>query len=239
VTSTTLVNPPQHLDTDRLHLRLPRRDDAPAMFAAYAQDAEVTRCLTWRPHKSIEETYAILDLISKLWRDGEAFSYAITLKGNDSIIGMITLHPDGFKVSLGYVLARPHWSKGYMTEAVRAVADWRLRHLRCGQSRLGEGDGKGGDEIRRIVAEVYDPSQYQRGAEGLFDVCGGEIISPCCVLRVACCVLRVPCSVIASALCEAIPSTARRLLRRVSIRPKNTGYSTLLAMTDNKKEFKC
>jgi len=97
------------------------------MFAAYAQDAEVTRCLTWRPHKSIEETYAILDLISKLWRDGEAFSYAITLKGNDSIIGMITLHPDGFKVSLGYVLARPHWSKGYMTEAVRAVTDWLLR----------------------------------------------------------------------------------------------------------------
>ena len=127
MTSTTLVNPPQHLDTDRLHLRLPRRDDAPAMFAAYAQDAEVTRCLTWRPHKSIEETYAILDLISKLWRDGEAFSYAITLKGNDSIIGMITLHPDGFKVSLGYVLARPHWSKGYMTEAVRAVTDWLLR----------------------------------------------------------------------------------------------------------------
>ena len=122
-----IMYPPQQFETDRLILRLPRRDDAPAMFANYAQDAEVTRYLTWRPHKSIEETYSILDLIQKLWRDGEAFSYAITLKGNESIIGMIAIHADGFKVSLGYVLACPQWGKGYMSEAARAVTDWLLR----------------------------------------------------------------------------------------------------------------
>jgi RimJ/RimL family protein N-acetyltransferase len=96
------------------------------MFAAYAQDPEVTRYLTWRPHKNIEETYAILDLILKLWRDGEAFSYAMTLKNADSIIGMIAMHPDDFKIGLGYVLARPHWGKGYMTEAVRTMSNWLL-----------------------------------------------------------------------------------------------------------------
>jgi RimJ/RimL family protein N-acetyltransferase len=121
------MNPPDHFDTARLLLRIPRRDDAPAIFAAYAQDEEVTRYLTWRPHKSVEETYAIRDLMAKLWQEGGAFSYAITLKGDDTIIGMIAIHPDGFKVSLGYVLARPHWGKGYMTEAVRAVTDWLLR----------------------------------------------------------------------------------------------------------------
>jgi hypothetical protein len=52
-----------------------------------------------------------------------------------------------------------------------------LRHLRCGQSRLGQGDGKGRDEIRGSVAEVYDSSQYQRRAEGLLDVCEGEMNS--------------------------------------------------------------
>jgi [ribosomal protein S5]-alanine N-acetyltransferase len=119
--------PPQQFETDRLILRLPRRDDAPAMFANYAQDVEVTRYLTWRSHKSIEETYAILDLIQKLWRDGEAFSYAITVKGDDSLIGMIAIHPDEFKPSIGYVLARPFWGKGCMTEAARAVVDWLLR----------------------------------------------------------------------------------------------------------------
>ena len=97
------------------------------MFAAYAQDPEVTRYLTWRPHKNIEETYAILDLILKLWKEGDAYSYGITLKDSDSVIGMIAMHPDDFKIGLGYVLARPYWGKGYMTEAVRAVAEWLLR----------------------------------------------------------------------------------------------------------------
>jgi len=121
------MNPPEHFDTDRLHLRIPRRDDAPAIFAAYAQDEEVTRYLTWRPHKSLEETYTIRDVMEKLRQDGKAFSYAITLKGDDTLIGMIAIHPDGFKVSIGYVLARPHWGKGYMTEAARAVTEWLLR----------------------------------------------------------------------------------------------------------------
>jgi ribosomal-protein-alanine N-acetyltransferase len=120
------VNPPQRFETDRLHLRIPRRDDAPAIFAAYAHDPEVTRYLTWRPHKDVSETYAIVDLILKLWKEGDAYSYAITLKDSDSVIGMIAMHPDSFKVGLGYVLSRSHWGKGYMTEVVRAVADWAI-----------------------------------------------------------------------------------------------------------------
>jgi [ribosomal protein S5]-alanine N-acetyltransferase len=119
--------PPQTFITDRLHLRLPHRDDAPAIFAGWTQDPEVTRYLTWRPHKSVDESYAILDLILKLWRDGEAFTYILTLKDSDDPIGMLAIHPDGFKPSLGYVLARPYWGKGYMPEAARAVADWLIR----------------------------------------------------------------------------------------------------------------
>jgi [ribosomal protein S5]-alanine N-acetyltransferase len=119
--------PPKEFTTDSLHLRIPHRDDAPAIFANYAQDVEVTRYLTWRPHKSVEESLAILDLIAKLWLDGEAFTYIITLKGEDRPIGMIAIHPDEFKPSIGYVLARPFWGKGYMTEAARAVVDWLLR----------------------------------------------------------------------------------------------------------------
>jgi len=119
--------PPQEFTTDRLHLRLPRRDDAPPIFAAWTQDPEVTCYLTWRPHKNVHESNAIIDLTLKLWRDGEAFTNVLTLKGDDRPIGMIAIHPDGFKPSLGYVLARPYWGKGYMTEAVRAVTEWLLR----------------------------------------------------------------------------------------------------------------
>jgi [ribosomal protein S5]-alanine N-acetyltransferase len=121
------MNPPERIETERLTLRKPRRDDAPAIFSAYAQDLEVTRYMTWRPHKSVGETYRIVELMLKLWDDGGAYSYVITLKYSDSAIGMIAMHPEGFKVSIGYVLARQYWSKGYTTEAALAVTNWLLK----------------------------------------------------------------------------------------------------------------
>ena len=120
------MKPPEQIETERLILRRPRMDDSPVIFAAYAQDSEVTRYMTWRPHKNVEETYRIVELMLKLWEGGNAYSYAITLKDSDSVIGMIAMHPDGFKVGLGYVLARSYWGKGYVSEAARAVTNLLL-----------------------------------------------------------------------------------------------------------------
>lgn len=118
---------PEKIETERLLLRKPCMDDAPAIFSAYAQDLIVTRYMTWRPHKSVEETYRIVELMLKLWDEGEAYSYVITLKNVDSAIGMIAMHPEGFKVGIGYVLARPCWNNGYTTEAALAVTNWLLK----------------------------------------------------------------------------------------------------------------
>lgn len=120
------MKPPERFDTERLILRKPRMDDAPAIFTSYAQDTEVTRYMTWRPHKNVEETYSIVELMLKLWDEGKAYSYVVTLKNLDEAIGMIAMHPEGFKVSIGYVLARSHWGKGYMTEAAQAIINWLL-----------------------------------------------------------------------------------------------------------------
>jgi ribosomal-protein-alanine N-acetyltransferase len=121
-----IMKPPERFETERLILRIPHRDDAPSIFAAYAQDPEATRYLTWRPHKNLDETYAIIERILSLWEEGAAYSYAITLKDTESVVGMIALHPDDFMVGLGYVLARSFWGKGYMTEAVRKMTNWLL-----------------------------------------------------------------------------------------------------------------
>ena len=121
------MKPPERFESKRLSLRIPRRDDTSAIFTAYAQDSEVTRYLTWRPHKNLKETYSIIEQILELWEEGTAYSYAITFQGTEAVIGMIALHPDGFKVALGYVLAKAYWGKGYMTEAVCFVTNWLLR----------------------------------------------------------------------------------------------------------------
>ena len=121
------MKPPEHIETERLILRKPRPEDANAMFTGWAQDAEVTRYLTWRPHKSIEESHEIIKRCLQLWDGEEDHPYMLTLKERDHPIGMLALHPDGFKIALGYVLAKPHWGRGYMTEASLAAIDLAFR----------------------------------------------------------------------------------------------------------------
>ncbi len=67
------MTPPETLETPRLRLRLPVPEDAAAIFTQYAQDREVTRYLTWRPHASIEATREFLRRCAEVRRQGTAF----------------------------------------------------------------------------------------------------------------------------------------------------------------------
>ena len=120
------MNPPERLETDRLLLRKPRMEDAPAIFEGYAQDPEVTRYLVWKPHKNVQETEQFLSACKELWQTRKDFAYAITLKENGKLIGMFGLHPMNLKIEVGYGMARPYWGKGFMTEVLRAVIEWAL-----------------------------------------------------------------------------------------------------------------
>jgi len=121
------MKPPERFETEGLILRKPRPEDASAMFTGWAQDADVTRYLTWRPHKSIEQSHEIIKLCLKLWEGEGDHPYMLILKEKDHPIGMLALHSDGFKVALGYVLAKTYWDKGYMTEATREMTKWLLK----------------------------------------------------------------------------------------------------------------
>jgi RimJ/RimL family protein N-acetyltransferase len=118
------VNPPETIKTKRLILRKPRMEDATAIFEGYAQDPEVTRYLTWKPHQNIRDTEQFLLACRRLWREEKDFAYAITIKEDDRAIGMFALHQLKLKIEVGYALARPYWGKGCMTEALCAVIDW-------------------------------------------------------------------------------------------------------------------
>lgn len=115
---------PERIETQRLILRVPRMDDAPAIFEGWAHDREVTRYLTWRPHKKIEQTQEFVRNCLLAWENQTRFPYIITLTENGEAIGMIDPRIEGPKVGIGYGIARAHWGKGYIPEAARAVIDW-------------------------------------------------------------------------------------------------------------------
>ncbi len=117
---------PERIQTERLVLREPTLEDAPAIFERYAQDPEVVRYLSWRAHRSIEDTYAFLRHCHALRQSGEGFPWVLTLINEDSLIGMLGLHPTRHRAEVRYVLARAYWNRGYMTEALRSVVAWAL-----------------------------------------------------------------------------------------------------------------
>jgi RimJ/RimL family protein N-acetyltransferase len=122
-----VANPPKILKTDRLRLRKVKLSDAEAIFRQYAQDPEVTKYVSWRAHRDLEETREYVRMCLLAWDVGKAFHWVIERREDKEVIGMIIARAAGEKWELGYVLARPFWGQGYMTEAVKGIIAWALR----------------------------------------------------------------------------------------------------------------
>jgi RimJ/RimL family protein N-acetyltransferase len=118
---------PQRIETERLILRQPRPEDANAIFTGWAQDKEVTRYLTWRPHQQIAQTQEFIRSCLAAWNDEARFPYIIMLKETNEVIGMIDPRIEGSKVGIGYGAARAHWGKGYVSEATRVIIEWAFQ----------------------------------------------------------------------------------------------------------------
>jgi RimJ/RimL family protein N-acetyltransferase len=114
------------LETRRLWLRWPRHADVAAIvrLAGEKQVAEMTALV---PHPYPDEAAVTFVFES---RKGNALGRSLRMaiaprKKPQQLIGMIGIDPapeDG-RPHLGYWLGKPHWGKGYATEAARALVD--------------------------------------------------------------------------------------------------------------------
>jgi RimJ/RimL family protein N-acetyltransferase len=90
-----------------------------------------------RPLTTRDEAVAMVDRMVSGWVDGSWLSWAITLAGEPRVIGVCTLFhfsPQCARAEVGYILAREHWGKGLMREAlesliVQAFGPGELRRL--------------------------------------------------------------------------------------------------------------
>lgn len=119
-----MIEPPSELRTDRLLLRTPVIEDADAIFDEYAADPEVTRYLTWAPHRELATVAEFLQTLIDSRLAAHEFPWVLTLPAERRAIGMIAARVQDCKVEIGYVLGRKHWNRGYMAEAISVVADW-------------------------------------------------------------------------------------------------------------------
>jgi RimJ/RimL family protein N-acetyltransferase len=117
------IIPPESFTTARLLLRKPRAEDAPLIFAAYAQDPEVTRYLTFRPHRDLRDAHEAVERFLEAWRSGKSYCWLIFRRDREELLGAISARSDQ-GINLGYLLAGPSWGKGFMSEALSAVVEW-------------------------------------------------------------------------------------------------------------------
>lgn len=119
-----MIDAPESFTTARLVLRRLRLSDARAIYEEYASDPAVTRYLVFTPHESPDRAVTFIERCQASWVSGEEFTWGITLKGDDRVVGALSVRPRGHMVELGYALARKQWGRGLMPEAVRAVVEW-------------------------------------------------------------------------------------------------------------------
>jgi [ribosomal protein S5]-alanine N-acetyltransferase len=112
---------PEKIETPRLMLQRLRYEDAEEIFYTYACKPEATRYLSWKTHRSVEDTRAFLRYAMDAWNKGTDYSFSIRLKDNRKLAGSFgVMHDDG-RIQFGYVLSPVIWGNGYATEACRAV----------------------------------------------------------------------------------------------------------------------
>jgi ribosomal-protein-alanine N-acetyltransferase len=117
------VTPPESFSTERLLIRKPRPEDAPLIFAAYGQDPEVTRYLAFRPHRDLKDAEEAVGRFLEGWRSGKSYCWLIFRRDGDELVGAIAARQDQ-GINLGYLVARPYWRHGFMSEALSAIVEW-------------------------------------------------------------------------------------------------------------------
>ena len=154
------------IETNRLRLRPWRTEDAESLYR-YACDPDVGPPAGWPPHKSVEESRSVLQMLSQ----GDE-AYAVCLKTDDIAIGAIELKLFGHsdfaqredECELGFWIGKPFWGQGLIPEAGEALLRRAFEEL--GMERVWCGYYEGNFKSKRVQEKLG--FQYQWTNEGIY-----------------------------------------------------------------------
>lgn len=122
-----MTKPDLPIETERLVLRAFRKSDLDEV-AAYLALPEVQRYLDWKARDKEEAKSALDSMIreQRMHRPGDAISLAIVRKGDDRLIGHISLRwvdATAGQAEIRFIVSPDARHHGYAREAARAVLD--------------------------------------------------------------------------------------------------------------------
>lgn len=117
--------------TGRLAIRHLRAADA-GQIQPLADNWQIARQMLNSPYPySLEDATKFIEAAARGAETGKEQVFAIALRAEALLIGLIGLTTDVAPVEIGYWLGLPYWGQGYATEAVRAVQAHAQRALAC------------------------------------------------------------------------------------------------------------
>ena len=118
--------PFHNLETERLLLRRVVIEDVNEIFALRS-DQEVMKYIPRTLVKTTEDALAHIAMIDEKIDSNEGINWAITLKNNPRLIGLIghyRIRPEHFRAEIGYMLLPEYHGKGIISEAIQGVVKY-------------------------------------------------------------------------------------------------------------------
>jgi ribosomal-protein-alanine N-acetyltransferase len=137
------------LTTERLLLRRIQLEDARDLFAIFS-DEEVMEFYGHLPHKSIEDSRALIHQQHKWYEQREGIRWGITLRGEDKVLGSCGFYLfdlEARRAETGYELKRSCWRQGIVSEAMTAILNYAFTEL----------------DLHRVEAVVDDVNERSKG----------------------------------------------------------------------------
>ena len=119
------------LATPRLALRQTHDADVDVEYAMRT-DPVVMRYWSSLPIREIREARDTVERAKGYFASREGIRWIVTLRDDDRMIGSVGLfafHEQNRLAEIGYALAREHWGRGYMHEALTAAIDYAFGPL--------------------------------------------------------------------------------------------------------------
>jgi RimJ/RimL family protein N-acetyltransferase len=119
------------LQTERLILRAFQMDDAPAVNKYVSEKAIAATTLNIPHPYTLEMADEWIGTHKEAFENGQAVRFAITLGDSGNLLGAIGLEITAAheRAEIGYWIGKPHWGKGYCTEAALAVLQYGFDSL--------------------------------------------------------------------------------------------------------------
>lgn len=128
---TLVFDPFPLLNTPRLLLREVVSSDVNEVFVQRSHP-EIRKYIQKPGAKNIDEAYAFIEKIALQKINKEAIHWAITLSGQDKLIGSVCLwniNPRDEKAELGYSLHPDYFGQGIMSETLTSVLAYGYAHM--------------------------------------------------------------------------------------------------------------